>query len=373
MAESRDEALAKARQELRELYVKGETKRQFYKQEQEKLTSIRDNLRAKWLKNRKRTPLHNYATAMTQSKSSRMVPSTVLSQQARLCQALHLMEVHLRQKNLVQSQHRQYVTLFQHQAAQIEEEKTMVEINMMNSLCQKEEQVKEMMERLGQTTTTTSSFESSDSEEDDGYVVKTTSKKPIARQWWPPVTPSLDLTDVSLVETKETTSPKETKSEKESSPKEAKEQTAASHSWWSFSPKQEQQQQHEEKVVAPVEEKVERAKSWWPAAENSKAAEQTSFSSQEPEKKGWWPIHSDHEEALQEEDVVKSKLTTPHEKKGWWPMHNQEEEGFENKEGPVVRHSWWPMGDHDDSWQGGSDSQKMIRTDEYVARTWWSR
>jgi hypothetical protein len=135
------------RQELQELKSAGSVKRTLYQQDLDSYLELQQQLKAQWLKNRsKSTPLHAHISAIRSYDN--LVPSKVLSKQAKLSQCLHLMEVETRQQTLVKDERQQLVELLEPQVARQEEVMGRHSLNLMNRLCFLEEEIKEIEEKM---------------------------------------------------------------------------------------------------------------------------------------------------------------------------------------------------------------------------------
>jgi len=153
-------AVQQLQQELEQLKESGAAKRRRHQGELEKLGQIKEELHARWCKTTQRRPLHAYVKAVT--SENHLVPSKILSQQAKLAQSLHLMEVYMQQKTLVEKQRKQYAELLCHQAAEQEDIQSEVTLDIMNQLCRADSELrglKEEMRKMG--------FQVNDQQEDE--------------------------------------------------------------------------------------------------------------------------------------------------------------------------------------------------------------
>lgn len=90
--------------------------------------------------------LHPYIKAVT--IEDHLVPSKILSKQAKLAQLLHCMEIYRIQKNLIEKEQREMAELYCHQAAQEEEQASEVSLELMNQLCQADSALRELKEKM---------------------------------------------------------------------------------------------------------------------------------------------------------------------------------------------------------------------------------
>lgn len=141
-----DTAIEQARQELQQLQELGAASRRRRLGEIETLTDTKNDQLSKWKKACQKRPLHQYVQAV--KEESHLVPSKILSQQAKLSQCLHLMEVFLQQKNLVEKQNRAYAGLVAQQVAQEEEERSQVTLEIMNELCRQDVEIRALQEEM---------------------------------------------------------------------------------------------------------------------------------------------------------------------------------------------------------------------------------
>lgn len=162
---SRDLQLQGLQHELNQLREEGLTKRRRNQGELLHLQQSHDHLREKWRKASQKRPLHAYIKAVTSEQH--LVPSKILSKQAKMAQSLHLMEVYLQQKSLIENQQRQYAQLLCTQAAQQEELASDISLAIMNDLCQADGELRELKEKMREIGMTVSDSDEAESDRDD--------------------------------------------------------------------------------------------------------------------------------------------------------------------------------------------------------------
>lgn len=140
------DAITQMRQQLNELRESGEAKTRRRQGEIEKFTSTRDQLYSKWKRACQKRPLHHFVKALTDE--NHLVPSKILSQQAKLAQCLQLMEVYMRQKTLVEKQNREYAELIAQQAGEQEELQSEITLELMNDLCVIDNEIRDIKKEL---------------------------------------------------------------------------------------------------------------------------------------------------------------------------------------------------------------------------------
>jgi DNA-binding transcriptional MerR regulator len=134
------------RQELQEFKNAGSVKRKLFQQELDTYLEVTKHLQYKWQKNRSKALLHAHITAIRSSDN--LVPSKVLSKQAKLSQCLHSMEIEMRQQTLVETQRKELVELLAEQVARQEELHSRNSLKMMNQMCLLENEIKEIQEKM---------------------------------------------------------------------------------------------------------------------------------------------------------------------------------------------------------------------------------
>jgi hypothetical protein len=326
------------RQELQELKSAGSVKRTLYQQDLDSYVEVQQQLTAQWLKNRSRTPLHAHISAVRTSYN--LVPSKVLSKQAKLSQCLHLMEVEKRQQTLVKGERHQLVELMEHQVAQQGEIMGRNSLNLMNQLCSLEREIQEIEENMrarGFCVIFQDKEETSEEREETGGVLWWLVKKHVQNEekarneekstdsWWPVIDKIVTMKDST--ETKDAT--------KTLVPDEKSETS----SWW---PMKKDEKVTDDKSEAMSNDKNETS-SWWPMKKDEKVTDDKSeaVSDDKSETSSWWPRKKD-EKVIDDkgEAVSDDKIETS----SWWPMKKDEKVTDDKSEASSLKSplSWWP-------------------------------
>lgn len=107
---------------------------------------VKTHLENKWQTNRRKNLLRAHITAIPSSHN--LVPSKVLSKQAKLSQCLYSMEIEMQQETLVKTQRIELVELLAEQLARREELHSRNSLKMMNEMCLLENEIKEIQEKM---------------------------------------------------------------------------------------------------------------------------------------------------------------------------------------------------------------------------------
>jgi len=192
LLEEQTRAVEQARHELQDLITIGLAKSRRRQGKITKLNQEKNRLHAEWKRTSERSHLHLYVKAV--EGEGHFVPSKILSQQAKLSQCLHLMEVFMRQKTLIEKQNRKYAELIAREAAEQEDERSEVTLDSMNELCEVDSEIrdlKEEMKDLGMSIDSIKEECEEDQEslqESDKSSSKEEKEEPTeTRHWWWPI------------------------------------------------------------------------------------------------------------------------------------------------------------------------------------------
>ena len=326
------------RQELQEFKNAGSIKRKLFQQDLDSYLEVKKHLEDKWQKNRGKTLLHAHMSAIRSSDN--LVPSKVLSKQAKLSQCLHSMEIEKRQQNLVKSQRKELAELLALQVAQQEELNSQNSLKMMNQMCLLENEIKEIQEKMRSR-----GFSIHENENEETCETLEQTNETLGSWWW-------------LVK-------KHVKSEEKSSHSCDKSRMA---SWW---PVLDKVMTMKNEATNSVSGDTSETSSWWPV-KNKEKAMASNVKSEAPLVKSpislRWPGKPQESTRTR---TTTSEISTETEEK---TLSDGSDHSLKSEAVKQVKRRWWPVEPRPMSEDSDHSVKSGVSFDDNAqpfSRTWW--